>query len=59
MLLEFCLIVQYRSHTLETIKYIFKYLQDFHKYMYMFGEFRVSKTDYRKAEGASNDLAVS
>jgi len=56
---DFCLIAQYRSHTPETIKYRSKYLQDFHNYRHVFGEFRASKADHRKAKGASHDLAAS
>jgi len=37
---DFCLIAQYRSHIPETIKYMSQYLQDFHKYRHVFGEFR-------------------
>ncbi|KAF8454155.1 hypothetical protein BGX38DRAFT_1083038, partial [Terfezia claveryi] len=33
---DFCLIVQYRSHTGETIQYMTKYLQDFHRYRHVF-----------------------
>jgi len=36
-----------------------QYLLDFHKYRHVFGEFRASKTDHKRAKGASNDLAVS
>ncbi|KAF8430608.1 hypothetical protein BGX38DRAFT_1074730, partial [Terfezia claveryi] len=39
---DFCLIAQYRSHTSETIQYMSNYLQDFHKYRHVFGEFRAS-----------------
>jgi len=49
---DFCLIAQYRSHTPETIKYMSKYLQDFHRYWHIFGEFRGSKADHKKAKGA-------
>ncbi|KAF8448220.1 hypothetical protein BGX38DRAFT_1270432 [Terfezia claveryi] len=35
------------------------YLQDFHKYRHVFGEFRASKADHRKAKGASKDLAAT
>ena len=56
---DFCLIAQYRSHTPETIKYMSLYLKDFHKYRHVFAEFRVSKVDKKRAEGASKDLAVS
>jgi len=54
---DFCLIAQYRSHTGETIQYMTKYLQEFHKYRHVFGEFRASKADQKKAKGASKDLA--
>ncbi|KAF8414856.1 hypothetical protein BGX38DRAFT_1077447, partial [Terfezia claveryi] len=33
---DFCLIAQYRSHTGETIQYMTKYLQDFHRYRHVF-----------------------
>ncbi|KAF8426488.1 hypothetical protein BGX38DRAFT_1147120 [Terfezia claveryi] len=56
---DFCLIAQYRSHTPETIQYMSNYLQDFHKYWHVFGEFRASKADHRKAKGASKDLAAT
>jgi len=59
VLSDFCLIAQYRSHTLNTIKYMSKYLQDFHRYLYIFGEFRASKTGHKKAKRASNDLGTS
>ncbi|KAF8416010.1 hypothetical protein BGX38DRAFT_1109835, partial [Terfezia claveryi] len=47
---DFCLIAQYRSHTAETIQYMTKYLQEFHKYHHVFGEFRASKADQNKAK---------
>ncbi|KAF8416671.1 hypothetical protein EV426DRAFT_711866 [Tirmania nivea] len=56
---DFCLIAQYRSHTAETIQYMTKYLQEFHKYRQVFGEFRASKADQNKAKGASKDLALT
>jgi len=56
---DFCLIAQYRSHTPETIKYMSQYLQDFHKYRHVFGEFCASKADHKRAKGASKDLAAS
>jgi len=58
-LLDFCLIAQYRSHTAETIKYMSWYLQDFHKYRHVFGEFCSSKANHKRAKGASKDLAAS
>ncbi|KAF8424231.1 hypothetical protein BGX38DRAFT_1279458 [Terfezia claveryi] len=56
---DFCLIAQYRSHTSETIQYMSNYLQDFYKYRHVFGEFRASKADHRKAKRASKDLAAT
>jgi len=56
---DFCLTAQYRSHTSETIKYMSKYLQDFHRYRPIFGEFRASKADHKKAKGALKDLGAS
>jgi len=55
---DFCLIAQYQSHTPETIKYMSQYLQAFHKYRHVLGEFRASKADHKRAKGASKDLAV-
>jgi len=56
---DFCLNAQYRSHTSETIKYMSEYLHDFHRYRHIFGEFRASKADHKKAKGASKDLGTS
>jgi len=56
---DFCLIAQHRSHTPKTIKYMSKYMQDFHRYRHIFGEFHASKADHNKAKGASKDLCTS
>ena len=56
---DFCLIAQYRSHIPETIKYMAKYLQDFHTYRHIFREFHASKANHKRAKGASKDLAAS
>jgi len=56
---DFSLIAQYRSHTSQAFKYMSKYLQDFHRYRHIFGEFRASKADHKKAEGASKVLGKS
>ncbi|KAF8414834.1 hypothetical protein BGX38DRAFT_1079992, partial [Terfezia claveryi] len=45
---NFCLIAQYRSHTGETIQYMTKYLQEFHKYHHIFGNFVQSTFNYLK-----------
>ncbi|KAF8432170.1 hypothetical protein BGX38DRAFT_1077582, partial [Terfezia claveryi] len=39
-LTDFCLMVQYRSHTPQTIEYMNQYLQEFHQFRHIFGEFR-------------------
>jgi len=36
-----------------------KYLQDFHRYRHIFGEFGASKADHKKAKGVSKDLGKS
>ena len=56
---DFCLSAQYRSNTCETLKYMFKYLRDFHRYRHIFGEYRASKADDQKAKGGSKDLGAS
>jgi len=56
---DFYLIAQYRIYTSKTIKHMSKYLQDFHRYRHIFGEFRASKADHKKDKGASKDLRVS
>ena len=54
---DFCLMAQYRSHTPQTIGYMDEYLRDFHKFMYIFGEFRASKADREEAVRAVQELA--
>ena len=44
-IMGFCLIAQYGSHIPETIVYMKKYLQEFHKCMHDFQEFRATKAD--------------
>ncbi|KAF8417170.1 hypothetical protein BGX38DRAFT_1109456, partial [Terfezia claveryi] len=46
-------------HMAETIQYMTKYLQEFHKYRHVFGEFHASKADQNKAKVASKDLSVT
>ncbi|KAF8415753.1 hypothetical protein BGX38DRAFT_1110016 [Terfezia claveryi] len=43
-LTDFCLIAQYRSHTPQTIEYMNQYLQEFHQFKHIFGEFRATGT---------------
>jgi len=54
---DFCLIAQYRSHTLETIVYMKKYLEEFHECMHVFQEFRAMKADWEETARASEELA--
>ena len=54
---DFCLMAQYRSHTPQTIGYMNGYLREFHQFMYIFGEFRVSKADREEAANAAQELA--
>ncbi|KAF8416615.1 hypothetical protein BGX38DRAFT_1280908 [Terfezia claveryi] len=56
-LTDFCLMAQYRSHTPQSIEYMNQYLQEFHQFRHIFGEFQASKVDYGKAAKASKDLA--
>jgi len=36
---NFCLMAQYRSHILQTIEYMYEYLQKFHDKLHVFSEF--------------------
>ncbi|KAF8457633.1 hypothetical protein BGX38DRAFT_1326585 [Terfezia claveryi] len=56
-LTDFCLMVQYCSHTPQTIEYMNQYLQEFHQFRHIFSEFQASKADRGKAAKASKDLA--
>ena len=42
-LVDFSLMTQYRSHTLDTLAYMERYLQTFHQMKDIFLEFRTSK----------------
>ena len=52
-LVDFSLMAQYRSHTLDTLGYMERYLKDFHRYKHVFQEFRASKKN--RVEAAAND----
>ncbi|KAF8430727.1 hypothetical protein BGX38DRAFT_1079773, partial [Terfezia claveryi] len=39
-LTDFCLMAQYCSHTPQTIEYMNQYLQEFHQFRHIFGEFQ-------------------
>jgi len=57
-LIDFCLMAQYRSHTLQTIGYMDQYLQKFRNSVQVFSEFRVTKKDWQDAKEASRGLAA-
>ncbi len=53
-LIDFHLIAQYRSHTLETLNYMDQYLREFHESKQVFLEFRVYKATIAKAKDVTN-----
>ena len=55
-LLDFTMMAQYRSHTLETIGYMEQYAEKFHETKDIFLEFRVSKRTQAKADELRKDL---
>jgi len=56
-LVDFSLMAQYRSHTLDTLGYMERYLKDFHRYKQVFQEFRASKKN--RLDVAANDQHLS
>ena len=54
---DFCLMAEYRDHTLQTLPYMNHYLQQFHEHIDIFGEFRASKADSEEAAKAARELA--
>ena len=55
-LIDFSLMAQYRSHTRETLSYMEKYLQTFHRQKDIFLEFRTSKTTRAQANRQDREL---
>jgi len=54
---DFCLMAQYRSHTLQTTWYVTQYLPQLHECMHVFSEFQPSEADREEAAKAAKDLA--
>ena len=56
VVVDFTLMAQYRSHTLDTLSYMESYLHSFHWTKYIFLEFRTSKATRTRADRQDREL---
>ena len=55
-IIDFSLMAQYRSHTSQTMGYMHEYLQQFHQFRHIFGEFWAGKADREDAAKAAQEI---
>ena len=53
---DFCLVAQYRSHTLHTLQYMTEYLHQFHQSVHISAKFRAGKANHEEAVKVAKEL---